>query len=98
MFHQVPLGLFGLIQVLRNALGVGVYGSVQISVTKVYGPTLLAFRGGGGWSNFQKKVCVTTFEFPLTEHEMESLLTYLGGGGDLQSLAKLQPEGVNAPE
>ena len=35
-------------QVLRNAmgdLGRGKYGSAEISVTKVYGPTLLALRG-----------------------------------------------------
>ena len=30
----------GAIQVLCNAMGVGVYGSVQISVTKVYSATL----------------------------------------------------------
>ena len=29
-------------------MGVGVYGSVEISVTKVYGPTLLELQGGGG--------------------------------------------------
>ena len=27
---------------------VGVYGSVEISVTKVYGAKLLALQGGGG--------------------------------------------------
>ena len=32
------------IQVVRNATGV--YGSVQISVMKLHGPTLLEFRGG----------------------------------------------------
>ena len=31
----------------HNAMGVGVYGSTQISVTKVHAPTLLALRGGG---------------------------------------------------
>ena len=34
---------------LHDAMGDGVYGSVEISVTKVYGPTLLALQGGGGW-------------------------------------------------
>ena len=36
---------------LRNAVGVGVgvgvYESAQMKVTKVYSPTLLALRGGG---------------------------------------------------
>ena len=35
---------------------VGMYGSVQISVTKVYGPMLIALRrGGGGDVQFTKK-------------------------------------------
>ena len=38
---------------LRNAVmgvygGGGVYGSVHVSVKKVYSPTLSALRGGGG--------------------------------------------------
>ena len=36
------------IQVLRNAIGGGVYGSSQIRVTKVHGPTLFALQGGRG--------------------------------------------------
>ena len=40
---------------LCNAMGLGVYGSTQISVTKEHGPSLLA-SGGGGWvSDLQKK-------------------------------------------
>ena len=38
--------LFGAIQELRNATGLGVYGLAQISVTKVHGPMLLVLRGG----------------------------------------------------
>ena len=47
---------------LHDAVGDGVYGSVEISVTKVYGPTLLALQGGGvgGLSNFQKKALRNT--------------------------------------
>ena len=33
---------------LRNAMGVEVYRSAQISATEVHAPTLLALRGGGG--------------------------------------------------
>ena len=35
------------------------YGSVQISGTKVHGPTLLALRGDGWVSNLQKKLLST---------------------------------------
>ena len=40
---------------LRNAMGWGVYGSGHFSVTKVYSPTLLALRGGGGGVKFADK-------------------------------------------
>ena len=47
---------FGTIQVLRNALGGGrVSDFLGKSVTKMYGSTLLALRGGGWVSNFQEK-------------------------------------------
>ena len=50
---------------LRNAVGGGgVSAFPEKSVTKVYGSTLLALRGGGWGSNFQEK-SVTTFEWPL---------------------------------
>ena len=39
----------------RNALGVGVSAFPEKSVMKVCGSTLLALRGGGWGSNFQKK-------------------------------------------
>ena len=45
----------GAIQVLRNADGGGVSTFPGKSVTKVYGPTLLALRGGGWGSNIQTK-------------------------------------------
>ena len=53
----------GAIQALRNTTGGcgGVYGSVQINVTKVHAPTLLALRGCKGVSNFQKKALRNTF-------------------------------------
>ena len=52
----------GLIQVLRHTMGVGVYGSVHISITKVYGYTLLALWGGGGLGECpfpEKTLCYT---------------------------------------
>ena len=46
----------GAIQVLRNAVGGGwVSAFPEKSVTKVYGSTLLALRGGGWGLNFQGK-------------------------------------------
>ena len=46
----------GAIQVLRNAVGgERVSDFPEKSVTKMYGSTLLALRGGGFVSNFQKK-------------------------------------------
>ena len=44
---NAPLCTSGAIQLLRNARGWGVHGSVQISVTKVYGAMLLALRVSG---------------------------------------------------
>ena len=44
-----------VLQVLRNTMGVGVYRSMQISVTKVYRPTLLALLGRTVVSNLQGK-------------------------------------------
>ena len=46
---------YGAIQVLRNAMGMGVYASAQISVKKVHGPTSLALQGDGLVSNLKKK-------------------------------------------
>ena len=47
--------LEGAIQVLRNADGGrGVSDFVEKSITKVYCSMLLALRGGGWGSNFQK--------------------------------------------
>ena len=40
---------------LRNAGGGGVSAITEKSVTKMYGSTLLALRGGGWGSNFQEK-------------------------------------------
>ena len=51
---------------LCNTMG-SLYGSVQISVTKVYGPMLLALRGGGV-SNFQKRL-YATLEWPLIPYD-----------------------------
>ena len=47
--------------------GWGVSAFPEKSVTKVYGSTLLALRGGpGGWgSNFQEKKHYVTLESPL---------------------------------
>ena len=42
-----PLVDIGLIQVLCNVVGGGVSAFPKISITKVYGSTLLALRGGG---------------------------------------------------
>ena len=44
------------IQVLRNAVGVGVSAFPEKFITKVYGSTLLALLGGGCGSNFQEKI------------------------------------------
>ena len=55
----------GAIQVLRNVVGGGQI-SWEKSVTKKYGSTLLALRGGGWESNFQKKRYVT-LEWPLSQ-------------------------------
>ena len=44
---------------LRNAVGGGRASDFpEKSVTKMYGSMLLALRGGGWVSNFQKKLCV----------------------------------------
>ena len=59
-----PMASLGTIQVLHNAVGVGVYGSVQTSFSKVYNPMLLAFRGGGGVQCPEKKRYVT-LEWPF---------------------------------
>ena len=48
---------FGAIQVLRNAFP-------EKSVTKVYGSTLLALRGGG-WGQISRKNSYVTLEWPL---------------------------------
>ena len=46
---------------LRNAVGVdGCQISRKKSITKMYGSTLLALRGGGWVSNFQKKALRNT--------------------------------------
>ena len=51
----------GAIQVLRNAVGGGtVSGFPEKSITKMYGSTLLALRGGGWVSNFLKKALCNT--------------------------------------
>ena len=50
-----PLLTLGAIRLLGNAKGVGVFGSCYFSVTKVYGPTLLALRGGQRGVKFQEK-------------------------------------------
>ena len=45
---------------IRNAVGGGgggVSAFTEKSVTKMYGSTLLALRGGGRGSNFQEKKC-----------------------------------------
>ena len=46
---------------LRNAVGGGMVSDfLEKSVTKMYGSTLLALRGGGCLSNFQKKALCNT--------------------------------------
>ena len=52
---------------LRDATGG--WGSAQICITKVYGSTLLALRGGDVVSNFQKKPYLTP-EWPLIYRNM----------------------------
>ena len=49
---------------LRNTMGVGVYGSAQISVTKVHGATLLALQGSWGCQMSRKKRYIT-LEWPF---------------------------------
>ena len=49
-------GYTGAIQVLHNAMGVGVVKFPEKSVTKVNGLTLLALQGGGRVSNFHTNV------------------------------------------
>ena len=49
---------------LRNAGVEGVSAFPEKSVTKVYGSTLLALRGGEWGSNFQEK-CYVTLECPV---------------------------------
>ena len=45
---------------------IGLYGCVRNSVTNVYGPTLLAYGEGVGFTHFQKNVlCNTSLEWPL---------------------------------
>ena len=51
-------------QVLRNAGGGGVSDFLEKSIMKVYGSMLLALRGGGWGSNFQKKVLRNTWMAP----------------------------------
>ena len=55
-----PNSNIAIYQMTKSAWGpfkcsVGMYGPVQISLTKVYGPTLLALRGGGWVSNLLGK-------------------------------------------
>ena len=61
--------------------GCGVYGSVQISVTKVHAPTLLALqswlRSGGGSCPISKKNHYVTLEWPLNCNWCISLDTAL---------------------
>ena len=45
----------GAIQLLRNAVGVGVSAFPEKSIMKVYGSTLLALQGGGWGLNSQEK-------------------------------------------
>ena len=45
----------GIIKVLRNDMGVGVVGSGYFSITKLYGPMLVALRGGRGVSIIQTR-------------------------------------------
>ena len=45
----------GAIQVLRNAVGVGVSAFPEKSIRKVYGSTLLPLLGGGGGLIYRKK-------------------------------------------
>ena len=51
-------------------MGGGVYGSAQISVTKVLATTLLVLRGvgcpRGGVSNFQKKALCNNWMAPIS--------------------------------
>ena len=62
----VFLHLGGVIQVLRNALGVSNFPGK--SVIKVYNSTLLALRGGGWMSNFQEKNVTLHLNGPLYGH------------------------------
>ena len=54
----------GVIKLLCNAMGVGAYGSSQISVTNVSGSTLSVLRTGG--VQFPEKKRYATLEWPLT--------------------------------
>ena len=55
----------GAIKVLRNAVGVGgCQVSLKRPVTKMYGSTLLALRGGVG-VEFPEKKHYVTLEWPL---------------------------------
>ena len=48
--------------------GGGVSAFPEKSVTKVYGSTLLALRGGGWGSNSQEKALLNTSMAPMSEH------------------------------
>ena len=55
-FTCISYLLLGAIQVLRNAVGSGrVSDFPEKNVTKIYGSTLLALRGGGWGVDYQEK-------------------------------------------
>ena len=61
--YKYNLSNFGgaLIQLSRNAMGGGgIRVKMEISVTKVYGPTILTLPGGLRVSNFQKRALCNT--------------------------------------
>ena len=70
---------------LHNAVGGGrVSDFPGKNVTKMYGSTLLALRGGGSVSNLQKKSVTQHLNGPLrtvTDRFKENYIYYLKGGG-----------------
>ena len=50
---------------LHYAVGWGVFGLGYFSITKVFGATLLALRGGAGWQLSMGKKRYITLEWPF---------------------------------
>ena len=74
LVHRFVLVMFVCVQRCRPfkcyAMGWGVYRSVQISITKVQTPTLLALRVGGGGVQFPGKSIMKHLNDPYVQKQL----------------------------